>query len=83
MVVAPTSTIDMSLDSGDLIPIETRASSEVCDWQGIAISPVDVYAENPAFDLTSAGLIDALVTEKGILMEPNKEKLAGIFNTYI
>jgi methylthioribose-1-phosphate isomerase len=82
MVVAPTSTIDMSLHSGALIPIETRAASEVCDWQGIAISPVGMQAENPAFDLTPAGLIDALVTEKGIVMEPNKEKLAKIFKTY-
>jgi methylthioribose-1-phosphate isomerase len=79
MVVAPSSTIDMSLANGGLIPIESRAAAEVCDWQGAAISPDGVHAENPAFDMTPAQLVGALVTEKGLIIKPNKKKLARLF----
>lgn len=83
MVVAPSSTIDMSLDNGGLIPIETRAAAEVCDWHGAAISPDGVHAENPAFDMTPAELVGALVTEKGIIIKPTKKKLVHLLRAEV
>ena len=83
MVVAPTSTIDMELDNGSLIPIETRESSEVSEWQGVAISPDGIQAENPAFDLTPVELVGALATEKGIVIKPDKAKLARLLKTKV
>lgn len=70
--VVPTSTIDMSLASGDLIPIEERNSDEVLNIQlaGEKVTPKNAKARNPAFDVTPARLISAIVTEKGIVYPP-------------
>ena len=65
-VVAPCSTIDLSLPSGEAIPIEQRASHEITSIQGIPIAPVDVAVANPAFDVTPSYYISAIITEKGI-----------------
>jgi methylthioribose-1-phosphate isomerase len=65
-VVAPCSTIDLSLPSGDLIPIEQRNPQEVTTIQGIAIAPADVCVANPAFDVTPHTYVTAIITEKGI-----------------
>ena len=75
MVVAPTTTIDWSLENGNLIPIEQRMSSEVSEIGGHAIAPVEVPVSNPAFDVTPASLIDAIVTEEGVVSNPSKEKM--------
>lgn len=75
MVVAPTTTIDWSLENGSLIPIEQRMSSEVSEIGGHAIAPVEVPVSNPAFDVTPASLIDAIVTEEGVVSNPSKEKM--------
>jgi methylthioribose-1-phosphate isomerase len=75
MVVAPTSTIDWTLNSGDEIPIEQRADDEVTMIQGRAIAPVGTMASNPAFDVTPASLIDAIVTEVGVVLSPTIEKM--------
>jgi methylthioribose-1-phosphate isomerase len=71
MLVAPSSTVDMSLGSGADIPIEERDGSEVCDVQGVTIAPEGTDAFNPVFDVTPANLVDAIVTEKGVVERPD------------
>ncbi len=66
-VAAPLSTFDLSLDSGDQIPIEERHSREVTHLSGLPIAPDGVKVRNPAFDVTPARYITAIVTEKGVL----------------
>jgi methylthioribose-1-phosphate isomerase len=75
--VAPTSTIDLALASGDLIPIESRDPAEVLDLQasGQAIAPPGAQARNPAFDVTPARLLAAIITENGIARPPYEETL--------
>jgi len=65
-VAAPTSTIDLSLASGDKIPIEERDSKEVTHFQGVPIAPEGITAANPAFDITPHDYVSAIITEKGI-----------------
>ncbi|HEU4928499.1 MAG TPA: S-methyl-5-thioribose-1-phosphate isomerase [Candidatus Krumholzibacteria bacterium] len=65
-VVAPSSTIDVSLPDGAHIPIEHRPDDEVIRFGGIATAPSGVDAYNPAFDVTPADLVDAIVTERGV-----------------
>jgi len=79
MVVAPTSTIDWSLDSGDLIPIEQREQQEVTMLAGQQIAPKGTVARNPAFDVTPATLIDAIVTERGVVLSPSIETMKLIY----
>lgn len=69
-VAAPTSTIDFSLDAGEEIPIEMRGKSEVIRWGDIPTAPeeIDVYA--PAFDVTPANYITAIITDAGIFTPP-------------
>jgi methylthioribose-1-phosphate isomerase len=75
-VAAPTSTIDMSLKSGAEIPIEERASGEVAEVSGVRIAPEGVQAAHPAFDVTPARLVTAIITERGVLRPPYQESLA-------
>lgn len=81
MVVAPTSTIDWSLENGDEIPIEQRPSFEVTSLHGVQIAPEGVNASNPAFDVTPAKLIDVIVTEKGVVHSPSLESMT-LIKTY-
>ncbi len=74
-VAAPTTTIDLSLASGDEIPIEERNPAEVTHIQGKAIAPEGTKALNPAFDVTPHYYITAIITEKGIIKEPYVERL--------
>jgi methylthioribose-1-phosphate isomerase len=69
-VVAPTSTIDASISDGSLIPIEERAASEVLGFRGERTAPDGFPAWNPAFDVTPAHLISAIVTESALLRPP-------------
>jgi methylthioribose-1-phosphate isomerase len=69
-VVAPTSTIDLSLASGDDIPIEQRDPGEVTSLRGIEIAPIGIHSANPAFDITPNNYITAIITEKGIIRAP-------------
>ncbi len=78
MVVAPTSTIDMSLSSGREIPIENRGKEEVLNLNGQAVAAPNADAWNPAFDVTPAALVDVIVTEKGVIEQPNAEKMAAL-----
>ncbi|HTZ99953.1 MAG TPA: S-methyl-5-thioribose-1-phosphate isomerase [Candidatus Aquilonibacter sp.] len=78
-VAAPISTIDRSIPSGDQIPIEERSADEVKHLAGVAISP-DVPAAHPAFDVTPAKFIAAIITERGVARAPfekSLEKLVG------
>ena len=65
-VAAPTSTIDLSLASGDQIPIEERDPAELTHIQGVPIAAVGTPAANPAFDVTPRQYVSAIITEKGI-----------------
>ena len=74
-VAAPISTLDLSLASGDEIPIEERSSAEVTKLAGVQISPKDVQAAHPAFDVTPARYITAIITERGVARAPFDESL--------
>ncbi|MBI5305114.1 MAG: S-methyl-5-thioribose-1-phosphate isomerase [Chloroflexi bacterium] len=76
--VMPTSTIDMNLAHGDLIPIEERDAREVTHIEGIPIAPDGVHVGNPAFDVTPNKYITALVTERGVVRPPFVENLRKI-----
>ena len=75
--VVPTSTIDLSLAHGDLIPIEERDPAEVLSlkYQGEQVAPVEAHARNIAFDVTPARLVTAIVTEKGVVYPPFETNL--------
>jgi methylthioribose-1-phosphate isomerase len=75
-VVAPLSTVDLSLDSGAGIPIEERSPREVTDVAGVHVAPAGVHAAHPAFDVTPARLVTAIVTDRGVLRTPYPEALA-------
>ncbi len=70
-VCAPSSTIDMSLETGSQIPIEERAASEVTEmWYKERMAPEGVKVYNPAFDVTDHSLITGIITEKGLCRAP-------------
>jgi methylthioribose-1-phosphate isomerase len=81
MVVAPTSTVDMATADGAAIPIETRAEAEVLSFAGTRTAPQGIQAWNPAFDITPAELIDAIVTEKGVVQQPTRAKMAAMMTS--
>ena len=78
MVVAPTSTVDLSVPDGSLIPIENRAVEEVLGCGGRRVAAEGAGAWNPAFDVTPAALVDALVTERGVVLQPDRPQLAAL-----
>src|SRR5205823_10303145 len=69
-VVAPCSTIDLTLPSGEHIPIEQRRPDEVTTVRGMVIAPVGVHVANPAFDVTPHAYVSAIITEQGIARPP-------------
>jgi methylthioribose-1-phosphate isomerase len=69
-VAAPISTLDLSLPSGESIPIEQRAAGEVTRFFGRQIAPDNIAVENPAFDVTPARYVDAIITERGVARAP-------------
>ncbi|MCK5661902.1 MAG: S-methyl-5-thioribose-1-phosphate isomerase [Thiotrichaceae bacterium] len=75
MVAAPTTTIDMNISSGAEIPIEERSADEVLAYAQQAVAASGASARNPAFDVTPAELVDAIVTEKGVVLKPTLEKI--------
>ena len=77
MVAAPTSTIDSHTLSGKDIPIETRDPAEVLRCGGNQVAAQGAGAWNPVFDVTPAGLVDAIVTEKGIVVKPDRQSIAS------
>jgi methylthioribose-1-phosphate isomerase len=78
MAVAPSSSVDMALADGSRIPIEERAAHEVLALAGQEVAAAGAEAWNPAFDVTPAELIDVLVTERGVVFNPTREKMAGL-----
>lgn len=74
-VAAPMSTIDFSLASGEQIPIEERSPSEVTSWRGLQTAPIGVAAAHPAFDVTPARYVTAIITERGVATAPYLERL--------
>ena len=79
MVVASSSTVDMATASGDLIEIEERDPGELLGVAGSRTVAEGVQAWNPVFDVTPAGLIDAIVTEKGIVERPDEAAMRAVF----
>ncbi len=73
-VAAPISTLDLSIPSGEAIPIEERPAEEVTHIQGVRIAP-EVAVANPAFDVTPARLVTAIITERGVARSPYTESL--------
>jgi methylthioribose-1-phosphate isomerase len=69
-IAAPLSTFDFSIKTGAAIPIEERQADEVTSWRGVRAAPLGIDVYNPAFDVTPAKLISAIITEKGILTRP-------------
>jgi methylthioribose-1-phosphate isomerase len=79
-VAAPLSTIDRQLASGAGIPIEERAAAEVRGFGGQRWAPADVAVRNPAFDVTPAELVTALITENGVVRSPDAAGIAALFD---
>ena len=78
-VACPLSTIDRSISSGADIPIEERPNSEVTGYQDMQWAAKGVSVRNPAFDVTPADLVTGLITEKGVILNPSKEKIDLLF----
>ena len=74
-VAAPWSTIDMATATGDQIPIEERAAKEVTHFNDRQITPINAQISNPAFDVTPAKYVTAIITERGIIRAPYSEAL--------
>jgi methylthioribose-1-phosphate isomerase len=79
-VAAPATTFDVSLARGDDIPIEQRAAEEVTEGFGQRTAPQNVNVYNPAFDVTPADLIAAIITDRGVIRPVNSAAIAGIIN---
>ena len=79
MVVAPSSTVDMATPNGDAIHIEERDPGELLGIAGTRTVAEGVPAWNPVFDVTPASLIDAIVTEKGVIEQPDEARMRAIF----
>ncbi|WP_340648858.1 S-methyl-5-thioribose-1-phosphate isomerase [Pseudoxanthomonas winnipegensis] len=79
MVVAPSSTVDMDTPSGELIEIEERDPGELHGIGGVRTVAEGIKAWNPVFDVTPGSLIDAIVTEKGVVERPTTEKMRAAF----
>ncbi len=77
-VACPLSTIDLTVPDGAAIPIEERAAEEVTGFRECQWAAQGVQVRNPAFDVTPAELVTALITEKGVLMRPERERIAGL-----
>jgi methylthioribose-1-phosphate isomerase len=78
-VAAPLSTFDRTIADGSRIPIEERAADEVTGYRGARWAPPGIAVRNPAFDVTPAGLVSAIVCEKGVVREPNQERLRTLW----
>jgi len=82
-VAAPLSTFDRAMSSGKKIPIEERPPEEVTGYRGTRWAPVGVTVRNPAFDITPAALISAIITECGVVRSPNRKKIQSLISTRV
>jgi methylthioribose-1-phosphate isomerase len=80
-VAAPISTLDLSLNSGEAIPIEERAGTEVTHVQGVHVTPDGIDVANPAFDVTPNRYVTAIITERGVAKAPYIESLKVLAST--
>ncbi len=80
-VACPVSTIDLATRNGAGIPIEERAAAEVAGYGGMRWAPAGVAVANPAFDVTPARLVSALITERGVIEKPNRARLRALLAT--
>src|SRR5262245_31653386 len=78
-VAAPLSTIDLAMASGAGIPIEERSPDEVCEVGGVRLAPAGTRARHPAFDVTPAPLIAAIIPEAGVARPPYETSLPALF----
>jgi methylthioribose-1-phosphate isomerase len=79
-VAAPISTLDLTLASGDQIPIEERAGHEVTHVQGVHVAPDGIQVANPAFDVTPNRYVTAIITENGVARAPFTDTLRALAN---
>ena len=77
-IAAPSSTFDLSIESGEQIPIEQRASTEITNAFGRQTAPDGCDTYNPAFDVAPAANITALITEKGVIQPVTKQRIAEV-----
>jgi len=80
-VAAPLSTFDRNIADGSLIPIEERPAEEVTGYRGQRWAPEGVAVRNPAFDVTPAELITAIICERGVVQAPTRERLQPLIST--
>jgi methylthioribose-1-phosphate isomerase len=80
-VAAPVSTIDPACPNGAAIPIEERSAQEVTEILGERMAPEGIHVRHPAFDVTPARLITAIITERGVLRPPYEEAIRNVFTT--
>ena len=80
-VAAPLSSMDLAVPDGSAIPIEDRGAEEVTGYGGIRWAPVGVEVANPAFDVTPAELVTAIITERGVMPAPDKTKISALFES--
>jgi methylthioribose-1-phosphate isomerase len=78
-VACPLSTIDMNIASGKDIPIEERSVDEVKGFRDYHWAAQGVKIRNPSFDVTPAELVTGLITERGVVLQPDAEKLRRLF----
>lgn len=78
-VACPLSTIDLAVPDGSAIPIEERAAQEVTGFRDCQWAAEGVLVRNPAFDVTPAELVTALITEKGLVRQPDRDRIAALF----
>ena len=79
-IAAPSSTFDLSLETGSDIPIEQRDHDKVGNFRSVRTAPENINIYNPAFDVTDADLITAIITERGVIEKPNKDKVTNLIS---
>jgi methylthioribose-1-phosphate isomerase len=80
-VAAPLSTFDAKIADGSRIPIEERAADELTGYRGMRWAPEGIAVRNPAFDVTPAELVTAIICEKGVVRSPDRAKLQALIST--
>jgi methylthioribose-1-phosphate isomerase len=83
VVAAPTSTIDLETATGADIVIEERSADEVLHALGRRLAPERTRVRNPAFDVTPAALLTAIVTERGVIRAPSVDSVAALFHATV
>jgi methylthioribose-1-phosphate isomerase len=81
-VAAPLSTFDDKIPDGSHIPIEERPESEVTGYRGVSWAPEGVKVRNPAFDVTPAELVSALITERAVVLQPDTAKVKALLSRH-